>query len=220
MRLLLASDLHRDHDAARSLVERSAHVDVVVIAGDLAIKRGGLQEIVNVLAAIRTPTVLVCGNGESPEELREACARARDPETGSRWRAAHVLHGDSIEIGGVTFFGLGAAVPVTPFGDWSYDLTEEEAAELLETCPDGVVLVSHSPPNGHTDTDSSGRHVGSWSVLHAIERTSPKLVVCGHIHACWGEQSSAEGTPIVNAGPAGLFWVLGDGADPGVQREP
>ncbi|MDX1392767.1 MAG: metallophosphoesterase family protein [Gemmatimonadota bacterium] len=212
MRLLLVSDLHRDHEAARSVVARSAEADVVVIAGDLAIKRGGLQEIVDVLAAIETPTVLVCGNGESPEELREACARAASPGAGTRWRTAHVLHGESVEIDGVTFFGLGAAVPVTPFGDWSYDLTEEEAAALLADCPPGAVLVSHSPPQGHVDTDGSGGHRGSWSVLETIERTAPKLVVCGHIHACWGERSSVGDTQIVNAGPAGVLWILDDDA--------
>lgn len=208
MRLLLASDLHRNLEAARSIVDRAPDFDVVVIAGDLAIKREGLQEIVNVLAPIETPTVLVCGNGESPEELQAACARARDQVTGARWASAHVLHGSSIEIGSVTFFGLGGAVPVTPFGSWSYDLPEEDAADLLSMCPEGAVLVSHSPPNGHVDSDGSGRHHGSWSVLETIGRARPRLVVCGHIHACWGQESRIGESPIVNAGPVGVSWTL------------
>ena len=210
MKLLLASDLHRDIDAARSIVGRSDDVDVVVIAGDLAIKRRGLQEMVDVLTAIERPTVLVCGNGESPDELRDACARARHSATGARWASWHVLHGEAVEIDGVTFFGLGGAVPVTPFGDWSVDLSEQEAAALLSGCPDGAVLVSHSPPQGHVDTDRAGIHRGSWSVLEAIERTAPRLVVCGHIHDCWGERSVAGGTPVVNAGPRGVEWTLDD----------
>lgn len=205
MKLLLTSDLHRNLEAAHSIVERAGDFDVVVIAGDLAIKRGGLQEIVDVLASIETPTILVCGNGESPEELQAACDAADD---GSGWPVARVLHGDSVEIGGVEFFGIGAAVPVTPFGSWSYDLTEEEAGKLLAECPDGAVLVSHSPPNGHVDSDGMGNHHGSWSVLEAIERTLPRLVVCGHIHACWTEQSTVGETPIVNAGPGGVEWLI------------
>ncbi len=208
MRLLLVSDLHRNLEATRSIVDRAPEFDVVVVAGDLAIKREGLQEIVNVMAPIETPTVLVCGNGESPEELRAACARARDQVTGARWAAAHVLHGESVEIGGVTFFGLGGAVPVTPFGSWSYDIPEDDAACLLSTCPEGAVLVSHSPPNGHVDSDGSGQHHGSWSVLEAIERAQPRLVVCGHIHACWGEESRIGESPVVNAGPRGVSWTL------------
>jgi hypothetical protein len=74
------------------------------------------------------PPVLVAGNNESTEELMEAC---------QDWREAHVLHGSAVTLGGVVFFGLGGGVPVTPFGAWSYDLTEEQAARLLVSCPEG-----------------------------------------------------------------------------------
>ncbi|MFV1988092.1 MAG: metallophosphoesterase family protein [Gemmatimonadota bacterium] len=208
MRLLLVSDLHRDLEAARSIVDRAPTFDAVLIAGDLAIQREGLQEIVDVLSAIESPTILVCGNGESPEELEAACDGAAG---GVGWTSARVLHGTSVELDGVTFFGLGGAVPVTPFGSWSYDIPEADAARLLAPCPDGAVLISHSPPSGHVDSDGSGAHHGSWSVLEAIERTHPRLVVCGHIHACWGEQSVVVDTPIVNAGPRGVAWTIAEG---------
>ncbi|MCH9019808.1 MAG: metallophosphoesterase [Proteobacteria bacterium] len=74
MRLLLFSDIHRDADAARSVVECSADADVLVCAGDLAVMREGLQKPVDILAAAAPPTVLVAGNGESDEELAAACA--------------------------------------------------------------------------------------------------------------------------------------------------
>ena len=125
MRLLLFSDLHTDLAAAASIVERAAGFDAVVGAGDFAVKRRGLATIIEVLAAIETPTVLVPGNGESAEELSAACRG---------WPAAHVLHGEGVGIGGVPFFGLGGGVPVTPFGSWSYDFTEDEARDLLAPC--------------------------------------------------------------------------------------
>ncbi len=199
MRLLLFSDVHRDVEAVRALVERSADVDVVVGAGDYATMRRGLEGVVDVLRHIERPTVLVAGNGESPEELRAACRG---------WTAAHVLHGEAVALEGVTFFGLGGGVPVTPFGDWSYDLTEEAAADLLAGCPEGAVLVSHSPPRGHVDADSAGRSLGSAAVLDCVRRARPRLVACGHIHACWGQRSDEGGSPIVNAGPEGLLWTL------------
>jgi Icc-related predicted phosphoesterase len=196
MRLLLSSDIHCDLGAARSLVERSATADVLVCAGDLAVMRTGLRGTVDVLASSPAPTVLVAGNGESFEELAGACAD---------WSTAHVLHGSGCEIGGVHFWGLGGAVPVTPFGAWSYDLSEEEATTLLAGCPEGGVLVAHSPPLGHVDF-AGGRHLGSRAILEAIERARPRLVVCGHIHGCWTEESSVGDTRIVNAGPGGV-WV-------------
>ena len=50
--LLLFSDIHGDMDACRSLVRRSAEVDVVVGAGDFCNMRRGLQRVIDVLAEI------------------------------------------------------------------------------------------------------------------------------------------------------------------------
>ncbi len=194
-RLLLFSDLHRDVLAAVSLVQRAASADVLVGAGDFAVKRRGLSDVIDVLSGVDTPCVLVPGNSESNEELRAACAA---------WPGVHVLHGSGAVVGGLDFFGLGGGVPVTPFGSWSFDLTEEEAERLLAPCPEGAVLVSHSPPHGLVDT-SGGQHLGSRAVRSAIDRLEPPLVVCGHIHESWGQQVTVNGTLVVNAGPGGTL---------------
>ena len=104
--------------------------------------------------------------------------------------------------------GIGGAVPVTPFGEWSYDFTEEQAETLLAGCPPGCVLISHSPPKGAVDRSSQGQSFGSAAVRRAIARCRPRLVVCGHIHACAGEQAMIEGSPVVNAGPKGVDWTI------------
>jgi Icc-related predicted phosphoesterase len=194
MRLLAFSDLHTDLAQAHRLVERSAEVDVVVGVGDFASVHSGLTETIAALGAIEAPAMLVPGNNETEEALREACAN---------WSRAVVLHGEGTEIDGMTFFGLGAGVPVTPW-DWSFDLTEEAAAELLEACPEGCVLAVHSPPQGHVDVSGAGRHLGSEAVLRAIERTRPRLALCGHIHESWGMESRIGPTPVINLGPEGM----------------
>ena len=195
MRLLTFSDIHRNLGKAGRLADRAGGVDVVVAAGDFASGHRGLEKVIDILVVIETPTVLVPGNNESEDELRAVCAG---------WRAAHVLHGQSTEIAGVPFFGLGGGVPVTPF-PFSFDLTEEQAAELLSGCPEGAVLVSHSPPKGYVD---GKRHLGSRAVLSAIEERRPRLVVCGHIHASAGEEAWVGPTRVVNAGPDGVIVEL------------
>ncbi len=197
MRILAASDLHRDLDRARGLVERSADVDVVVIAGDLCTMHRGLDEIVAVLRDMHAPCVLVPGNNESLDELRECVARMS-------WSGAHVLHGQGVRIEGQDFFGLGGGVPITPFGEWSWDLNEDDARSLLASMPEACVLVSHSPPQGVGDRTSDGAHVGSVAVREAIERASPMLLVCGHIHDSWGFDGRLGRTRVINAGPAGV----------------
>jgi len=199
LRLLLFSDVHRDADACRDIVERSADVDIVVGAGDFCTARRGLAAVIEPLSQMAAPAILVPGNAESLEELEAACRH---------WPGAHVLHGSGIEIEDIPFFGIGGGIPVTPFGDWSLDLTEEEADALLADCPDGAVLVSHSPPHGAVDLDSSGRHLGSRAVRRTVDRTHPRLVVCGHIHASWGGREEMQGTTVINAGPEGIVWEL------------
>jgi Icc-related predicted phosphoesterase len=195
MKLLAFSDLHRDLDQATRLVEMSAEADVVIGAGDFASVHEGLSETIDALAKIETPTVLVPGNNETEDALREAA---------SGWSAATVLHGSGATIDGVEFYGLGAGIPVTPW-DWSFDLDDEAAAEMLAPCPEGAALVLHSPPQGHCDANGSEDHFGSPALLKAIEDKRPRLAVCGHIHESWGCQSRIGNTPIRNLGPKGTW---------------
>jgi Icc-related predicted phosphoesterase len=141
----------------------------------------------------------VPGNGESLEELAKACRG---------WDSVHVLHGTGATIAGVPFFGLGGGVPVTPFGAWSYDFTEQQAAALLADCPEACVLVSHSPPKHVVDVDASGNSLGSTAVRATIEAKKPLVCVCGHIHACWRQIGEIGATQVVNAGPIGIEWTV------------
>ncbi len=195
MKLLLFSDLHCDVTAAEKLVEAARTVDVVIGAGDFGNSRRRLNVCLDILQAITCPAVLVPGNNESYEELVAAC---------SGWKSAHVLHGDGVSLQGVPFYGIGGGIPVTPFGDWSFDFSEEEATKLLADCPAGGILVSHSPPHGFVDVASNKKHLGSRAVLAAIERVQPALVVCGHIHASAGQQAMIGSTTVINAGPMGI----------------
>jgi Icc-related predicted phosphoesterase len=124
VKLLAFSDLHRDLGQAAELVAMSAEADVVIGAGDFASVHEGLVETIDALASIDTPTVLVPGNNETEEALREAAAG---------WSAATVLHGSGTTIVGADFYGLGAGVPVTPW-EWSFDLDDEEATSMLAPC--------------------------------------------------------------------------------------
>lgn len=193
MRLLAFSDLHRDLDQAATLAERSSEADAVIAAGDFASIHEGLQETIDALRPISAPTILVPGNNETEDALRAAC---------EGWDAAIVLHGQGAEIDGAQFFGLGAGIPITPW-DWSFDLDEEQAAERLSACPEGAVLVVHSPPKGHCDTSSSGDHLGSEAILETIEAKQPPVAVCGHIHEAWGAEDEVGPTKVINLGPSG-----------------
>lgn len=197
MRLLLFSDLHTDKDACRGIVEKSSDVDFVIGAGDYAIFRTGLDETLESLSGISVPTILVHGNHESHGELVAASAR---------YENFHVLHGETIRLKGILFAGLGAGIPITPFGDWSVDLSEEEAQGLLPEVQEDFILVSHSPPFLCLDQMDDGQHIGSQSILSYIHKTNPSLVVCGHIHEQWSRCETIHDNPVINAGPQGVVF--------------
>lgn len=197
MRVLAFSDLHRDRGRARSLAAMATDADVVIGAGDFASMHVGLNRTIDELAAITRPLLLVPGNNERASALWRAAAVLAD---------ATVLHGEGTRIGQTEFFGLGGAVPPAPF-PWSWDVTEKQAAVKLTRCPEGAVLIVHSPPKGHVDV-AFGRHLGSVSILQAILAKRPSLVICGHIHQCWGQESRVGDSRVVNVGPDGRYFEV------------
>ncbi|MFW8595575.1 metallophosphoesterase family protein [Cribrihabitans neustonicus] len=194
MRILAFSDLHLSAPHAAEIVAASAGADLVIGAGDFCNMRQGLDRAVAMLAGLKAPMVAVPGNGESAEELRAA-----------GFAGTTVLHGEGVDIEGLRLFGLGCGVPETPFGSWSCDLSEVQAAAMLAACDHADILISHSPPKGVADVTSGGVSVGSTAVRAAAERVQPKLLLCGHVHDCWGVRGTIGKTEVVNLGP-GLTW--------------
>jgi uncharacterized protein len=192
MRLLAFSDVHRNDRTARKLADMAGDADVVMAAGDFADLHIGLEKLIDMLVVIETPTIVVPGNNETEEALREAC---------QGWKAATVLHGQGTTIDGVDFYGLGGGVPPTPW-DWSFDLTEDEAEAKLAGAPEGGVLVVHSPPKGHLD---GPRELGSEAILRTIESKQPKVAICGHVHEDAGKEDRIGPTRLYNVGPEGRF---------------
>ena len=190
MRILAFSDLHLARAPAAALVEASHDADLVIGAGDFCNMRHGLAEAMDLLDGITAPFVAVPGNAESFKELQAAANQGM-----------RVLHGTGVDVNGLHVFGLGYGVPVTPFGAWSCDLSEDQAAEMLGPCETADILVLHSPPKGVADVTSGGQSVGSTAIYEAIERIQPRLAFCGHIHDSWGQTGRIGDTQVVNLGP-------------------
>jgi len=199
MKILAFSDLHHARARAEDLVAASRRADLVIGAGDFCNTRKDLAGAMALLSGIKTPMVLVPGNAESIEELRAAAPRT-----------ATVLHGSGTQVGGLRLFGLGYGVPQTPFGEWSCDLNEAEAARTLAECDRADILILHSPPKGIADRTSAGQSVGSEAIHAAIERIQPQLAVCGHIHDSWGQTGLIGRCKVHNLGPRPNWFELGE----------
>jgi Icc-related predicted phosphoesterase len=195
-RILAFSDMHLSGRAAAEICAAAPEADLVVGAGDYCTQRRGLGDAMALLAPALPKAVLVPGNAESAAELRAAAGPAA------------VLHGEAIKRAGLTLFGLGYAVPRTPFGAWSCDLDEDEARALLDRMDRPDILIVHSPPRGVADRTSAGASVGSTAVRAAIERTRPRLVLCGHIHDSWGASGAIGDSAVHNLGPRPNWFEL------------
>jgi Icc-related predicted phosphoesterase len=190
VKILAFSDLHLARARAADLVAASVDADLVIGAGDFCNMRQGLDQAMQLLSGISAPMVLVPGNAESVDELRAVALPNMS-----------ILHGTGVEIDGLRLFGLGYGVPPTPFGDWSCDLTEAFAGQMLDACKVADILITHSPPKGVCDVTSGGVSVGSDAIRAAIERVQPQLALCGHIHDSWGQRGRIGTCEVVNLGP-------------------
>lgn len=199
MRILACSDLHCDMVATKRIVEEARGADVVVVAGDIATKGQGGLSVLDILRQLTCPMIIVAGNHDNLTELRRFC---------HDWSDAHVLHGEGVVIRGIPFFGLGGEVPRVVTEPWNFGISEGQARAQLQRCPAGAVMVTHTPPLGHCDRQANGKNEGSTAILNHIERTRPRLHLCGHIHASFGATSMLGDCPIHNLGPiAQLFSI-------------
>lgn len=199
MRILATSDLHCDVAATRVFVGAASGADVVVVAGDLATRGEGAVPLLELLKTISRPVIFVPGNHDRLAEMRSYCAG---------WRDGHVLHGDGLRVQGIPFFGLGAEIPRTNDEVWNFAMTETRAEAALAACPPSAVLLTHTPPKGLCDRQNNGRHDGSTAVMDALRTKEPRLHLCGHIHASFGQSDKMGNCPVHNLGPSVRWFTI------------
>ncbi|MDD4299106.1 MAG: metallophosphoesterase [Methanomicrobium sp.] len=202
MKVLLLSDLHGQYGKMGSFLDLEP--DMVLISGDLT-DMGPCEPVISMLEEIDVPCFVVPGNCD-PKEILETLEDS----------VAVCLHGSSINIGKVTFVGIGGSNP-TPFST-PFELKEEEIDSILKTAEERAspnvhnILLSHAPPFETLD-DVCGNRVGSKSLREHMKKYD--LVCCGHIHDQTGVKE-IDGTIVVNPGQAseGKCALISLGDDP------
>lgn len=185
MKILATADIHNTD--LQSITPYVKGCDLVVLAGDFMPDHGRSNDLwlksVFFLwcATVKVPIVLIPGNHDK---------YLRDVKLAVDWPAnVHYLLDSEIVINGVRFYG-------TPWSHWHgkkkktpglFEIGNEALREKFDAIPEGVdVLISHAPPK----VCGSERHklglkqfVDGSSVLRkAIDKKTPRLVICGHVH--------------------------------------
>jgi Icc-related predicted phosphoesterase len=197
VRLVCVSDLH-------GYLPPVEPCDLLLVAGDIcptADERPKTQRewlhstFADWLAEVPADIVVgVAGNHDFVGETDPAALRDLD------W---HYLQDESIEVDGISVYGS----PWTSrFQDWAFMLSEAELARRWDEIPAAVdVLCMHSPPLGYGDW-ISGQHIGSPSLLEAIDTRAPRLCVFGHVHQGYGRWQRGA-SALVNASHCDMAYL-------------
>ncbi len=178
MLIYAAADIHGNAQRMRSLDRQIAdhRPDILVLAGDIS-RRWQPEVMLAGLNRLDLPVLLVRGNSDSRK-----LAHLLQPF--SRLRSIHL---SMARIGSVEIVGIGGTLPL-PFHSRIGFQETDVVTRVSGMLQSHSVLVVHPPPYGVRDRVLGKFHAGSRAVRRLVDRCSPALVVCGHIH----EQSGVE----------------------------
>lgn len=93
------------------------------------------------------------------------------------------------------------------FGDWAFMVDDEKIKRVYEnsikTDERIDIIISHDAPYGVSDVllqegFHDGVHIGCEPLLDLMEKTSPKLLLHGHLHSTNHEEEKHGGTSVYN----------------------
>jgi Icc-related predicted phosphoesterase len=178
MLIYAAADIH---GCPERLAAVETHVaahrpDLLILAGDIS-RRTRPDDVAELLSRFSLPTFFIRGNSDS---------RRLEASLGRIPGLKH-LHAMRTTVNRIGFVGVGGTIPL-PFHSRLALAESALAARLSDLLQPGDILVVHPPPFGIRDRVLGRFHAGSRAVKRLVERCSPALVICGHIH----EQSGIE----------------------------
>ena len=193
MKLLFFSDVHGDKQAIESLKKRSKEADGVICAGDISVMERNLEPILNHLNSFGKKMLLVHGNHEEEENLKDLC-RSREN--------LKFLHKGVFHAGDYVFLGYGGD------GFSTNDPEFDRLAKFFKKEAEGkkrIILITHGPPHGTVVDKLGDEHRGNKSYRAFIDDVKPHLAVSGHLHETAGKYEKIGRTLILNPGKKGVI---------------
>ena len=172
MRIYAVADIHGRPERIRAVEEAvsSYGPDVMVLAGDITRLFDSGRSTLEQLGGLGVKTLAVCGNSDGRKT--EALLGENGIES---------IHLRSFVMGGIPFTGVGGAVLI-PFRT-RIGWMEKKTGEILENLVDeNTILVAHPPPWGLLDQMGGNFSAGSRLIRSVVDKKSPRIVLCGHIH--------------------------------------
>lgn len=190
IKIMAIGDLHGDTALAKKLAKKATKekVDIVILAGDLTFAETSLDYLVGPFAKEKKKVLIIPGNHESPQTA-EFLSNLYAPYSQS-------IHGKFFKHKGIGFFGAGTA------NMGPGNIPDSMIFELLEKSNKGIknldkkIMVTHIHPKGSKSEFSGWK--GSSAVRKAIEKLSPTIAICSHIHEAAGLEETIGKTKVIN----------------------
>lgn len=207
MKILAFVDIHGSMKALKKVEEKAKDADLLVCAGDMSMFEQGLDILLGRLNKTGKKVLMIHGNHETPEVLKKVC---------EKFNNIIFIHKRTYKKSNVMFIGFGGGgfslvdEEFEKFGDRiiknikkiKKDKKSKKNKKEKDKKDIKIVLVTHAPPYG-TKLDFLDEYGGNKSIRSFVEKTKPKLVICGHFHEHRGEFDYIGKTEIINPGPYG-----------------
>ncbi len=192
MRLFAFTDTHGNKKIISVLIKKIklSKPDIIICAGDLTNFSRNLQKLLSEFKKTNLPLLIIPGNHETNQDLARACQKTE---------FAINIHKKIYSINNYLFFG---------FGLGGFEGKNSELEKLIPKVKKvseekTLILITHQPPyKTNLDVLPSG-HAGSRSIREFIEKTKPKLSICGHLHENENKIGKIKSTLIINPGCSG-----------------
>lgn len=186
MKILAISDIHGDLSLVRKvekLIDKE-NVDLVILAGDQTWFEKMEKGLVGPLT--KKPALIIPSNHESEETIQ-------------MWEKMYPnlknIHKKNFKKDDVGFFGSGTV-------DWGFKEDSKKVFEELKNSHEKIknlkkkVMITHCPPAGSAIEELG--FPGSYGIKKAIDKFSPDVLICGHIHEGGGLIEKIKNTKVIN----------------------
>lgn len=200
MKILAVGCIHGDILKVRKLAERAEKekVDLVVLCGDLTYADTHSENLIGPFLKKNKRVLFVPGNHDSPETTYFLQDHYKITN----------LHGYSVSINGIGFFGCGGAPYVGPV----MAISEKEIFQNLEKSHEKIkdlnkkIMVTHAHPKGGIGENLAHPIIKpSKSIRKAIDKFKPDILLYGHVHEAQGIEEIIGNTRVINVCKEGVI---------------
>lgn len=199
MKIIAFTDFHASGKALKKVRKKikKEKPDLLICTGDITIFGQSQKKVIQSIADLGMPTLIVHGNHEDYYSFREQCRKHKNLTN---------MHKKIKAINGFTFLGYGGEgfrIIVPEFEHWAEKIKNKIKNKKL-------VLLIHAPPYNTKLDITIDEHCGCNSFTKFIRKYKNNIVLtlCGHLHENFKVEDKIGNVRMINPGPDGMVITI------------